>query len=74
MDEIRNPIKAIRAKCLDCCCYSANEVKLCPAAECPLHPFRLGKNPFRTKRELSEEQRAAAVDRLRRAREKARSA
>ena len=39
------PIKAIRAKCLDCCCGSTDEVKLCPCDDCPLHPFRFGKNP-----------------------------
>lgn len=39
------PIKAIRAKCLDCSCGSANEVKLCPITECPLFPYRFGKNP-----------------------------
>lgn len=39
------PIKAIRAKCLDCCCGQANEVRLCPCEDCPLYPYRLGKNP-----------------------------
>jgi len=68
MKEITSPIKAIRAKCLDCCCNNSNEVKLCPASECPLHPFRFGKNPYRTKRQLSDEQRAAAAERLKRAR------
>ena len=72
MEEIRNPVKAIRAKCLDCCCGSVTEVKLCPDDECPIHVFRFGKNPYRTKRELSEEQRAAAAERFRQAREKAR--
>ena len=65
MTEIKSPVKAIRAKCLDCCCGQANEVRLCPAQDCPLWPFRFGKNPFRTKRELSEDQRAAAAARLR---------
>ncbi len=41
-------LKAIRAKCLDCCLGSTNEVKLCPSADCALYPFRLGKNPNRT--------------------------
>ncbi len=41
------PLRAIRAKCLDCCCGFANEVKLCTAEKCPLHPFRFGKNPNR---------------------------
>lgn len=26
--KITNPVKAIRAKCLDCCCGSSNEVEL----------------------------------------------
>lgn len=39
------PLKAIRAKCLDCCCHQSNEVKLCAAINCPLHSFRFGKNP-----------------------------
>lgn len=41
------PCKAIRAKCLDCCCGSAYEVKMCTAKECALHPFRDGHNPNR---------------------------
>lgn len=41
------PLKAIRLKCLDCCCGSPKEVKQCPAEKCQLHPFRLGKNPRR---------------------------
>lgn len=49
------PIKAIRAKCLDCCCGSAKEVELCPIPDCSLHPYRFGKNP---NIKLSDEQRA----------------
>ena len=41
------PLKAIRLKCLDCCRGSAHEVKMCPVENCPLHRFRLGKNPNR---------------------------
>lgn len=59
-----SPVKAIREKCLDCCCGSANEVKLCPSEKCALHPFRFGKNPF-TKRTYTEEQRKAAAERMR---------
>ena len=65
-----NPVKAIREKCLDCCAGQIAEVKVCPSESCALHPFRFGKNPYRTKREMSEEQRAAAAERLREAREK----
>lgn len=41
------PMKAIRAKCLDCCCGQANEVRLCTATQCPLYDFRDGHNPNR---------------------------
>ena len=61
------PIKAIRAKCLDCCCNQREEVKMCPAKGCPLWSFKLGKNPNRS-RNLTDEQRQAAKDRLAKAR------
>lgn len=35
--------KAIRLKCLDCCCGQVKEVRLCSATRCPLWRFRLGK-------------------------------
>lgn len=70
MAGVSNPMKAIKAKCLDCCCGNAAEVKLCPAQDCPLHPFRLGRNPFRAKREYSDEERAALAERLAAARAK----
>jgi hypothetical protein len=41
------PLKAIRRKCLDCCYGSPQEVKLCEAHFCSLHPYRFGKNPKR---------------------------
>jgi len=41
------PVKAIRAKCLDCSAGSFHEVKECVIPDCPLYPFRLGKNPNR---------------------------
>lgn len=39
------PIKAIRNKCLDCCCYQPSEVKLCNCVDCSLYPYRMGKKP-----------------------------
>lgn len=41
-----SPIKAIRAKCLDCCGGQVAEARKCTATGCPLWPFRMGKNPF----------------------------
>lgn len=41
------PLKAIRLKCLDCCCGQAREVRDCSCLDCGLYPYRLGKNPAR---------------------------
>jgi hypothetical protein len=61
----QNPSKAIREKCLDCCCGNAAEVRKCVAIDCPLWPFRMGTNPFRKRRELSSQQKGEIVERLR---------
>jgi hypothetical protein len=66
----QNPLRAIRAKCLDCCCGSAAEVRKCVATDCALWPFRLGTNPFRKRGTLSEDERRKRVARLGRASEK----
>lgn len=63
MDHI-TPVKAIRNKCIDCCCGSKSEVKFCEACDCPIWPFRFGKNPFRAKRKFTDEQRKSAAERL----------
>lgn len=66
----KKPVKAIREFCLDCCGDSVSAVRECPSVECALHPFRLGKNPYRAKREMTDEQREAAKIRLSEARSK----
>lgn len=53
------PMKAIRAKCLDCCCGNQKEVELCPCEDCSLHDYRFGHKPYAVKREMSEAQKAA---------------
>jgi hypothetical protein len=60
----QNPSKAIREKCLDCCCANAAEVRKCVAVDCTLWPFRMGANPFRKKRELSPQQKCERAQRL----------
>jgi hypothetical protein len=42
-----SPLRAIRAKCLDCSAGQRAEVRLCPVTDCPLHRFRMGRNPNR---------------------------
>lgn len=39
------PIKAIRKKCLGCCCGQVVEVRLCNITACPLHGYRMGRRP-----------------------------
>lgn len=42
-----SPLRAIRLKCLDCCCQQIVEVRNCHITSCELWPFRMGKNPNR---------------------------
>lgn len=56
-------LKAIREKCLDCCCGQALEVKECVSKNCPLYSLRLGKDP--TPRVLSPEERERRANFLR---------
>lgn len=67
--KITNPTKVIRAHCLDCCNGSQKEVEGCTVEKCFLHPWRFGKNPYREKRILSEDQKTEMRDRLKKARE-----
>lgn len=69
MNEIKNPVKAIRAFCMECCGGRSADVRDCTSVGCPLKPFRFGKNPYRSKREMTEEQKEAARARLQKARE-----
>lgn len=62
-------LKTIRQKCLDCVCFQAKEVELCPSKQCALWPFRFAKDPFKTPRPMSEAQKEV----LAAAREKAAS-
>jgi len=63
----QSPLRAIRAKCLDCSCYQASEVRLCEAVRCPLWPFRAGKHPWwgegeKTSRTLADSEREMASE------------
>lgn len=44
--EHTTPMRAIRAKCIDCCAGVVKEVRNCPCKDCELFPFRMGRNPF----------------------------
>jgi len=42
---MKNPLQAIRKKCLDCCANQRKEVRQCPYKTCPLWHYRFGKKP-----------------------------
>lgn len=42
---IRTPIKAIRAKCIDCTNGQNVEIRECPIVNCPLWEYRMGHRP-----------------------------
>lgn len=66
--EKRAILAAIRDKCVDCSGGSQAEARRCTVIRCALWPFRMNHNPFREAREMSDEQRAAAAERLAKAR------
>jgi len=59
------PLNSIRAYCLWCCCESKKDVRQCSAKCCTLYPFRLGKNPFQKRKELTVEEKQKISNRLR---------
>ena len=63
MEGINTFSKAIKAKCLDCCCGQMSEVRNCPVKTCALYNFRDGHNHF-SKRTMSDEQKMAAKIRM----------
>jgi hypothetical protein len=47
------PLKAIRAKCMECSNMKYKEVELCPCDDCPLYAYRFGRRtdkPYRVTR------------------------
>jgi len=63
--QTTNPVKVIREFCLDCIGGSSAEVKACTCGPdsghpCKLYPFRLGRNPYREKRTLTDEEKEVA--------------
>lgn len=62
---IQPVLKAVRAKCLDCCCGQEAEVRRCAITDCSLHPYRFGTNPFSKRGDLmTDEDRKARSERM----------
>lgn len=62
--KITNPVKAIKAYCLNCVGGQRAEVDLCPCVNCELYAFRTGVNPYRKKREINEDTKVALQNNL----------
>lgn len=45
--KVKNRTTAIRAYCVTCMGGGVADVSKCPSLTCPLHPFRMGKDPLR---------------------------
>jgi hypothetical protein len=58
-------LQVIRAKCMDCCVEQEVELRKCVAITCANWPYRMGENPFRVKKQLSDEARTALRERAR---------
>jgi hypothetical protein len=43
--RVLTPIKAIRAKCMDCTCNQPKEIRECTVTRCALWPYRMGRRP-----------------------------
>lgn len=61
----RSPLSAARLKCRECMGGALGEIEKCSAPECPLWPFRSGKNPWVDPMELSDEERERRRERAR---------
>lgn len=57
--RVKNPLSAIRARCVQCCVGQLGEIKNCGATTCALWPFRLGENPYNKKTRERMEREAA---------------
>jgi len=51
---IPSALKAIHQNCLDCGSGSFNDVKNCILSDCPLWPYRFGRNPRKDDLQVAE--------------------
>jgi hypothetical protein len=50
--KLRTPLKAIRAKCIDCSGYDLKKVRDCRHDDCSFHPVRMGKGSRSTMKRI----------------------
>lgn len=69
-DSPRNPVKVLRLKCRDCTNNQIAEIDNCTIRQCPVWPWRFGKNPYRIKKVMSEGEKERVRVRFAKLREK----
>jgi hypothetical protein len=52
--KVLRPMKAIRAKCVECSGGNRAEVRQCEIEDCPLWPYRLGRRPKKQAKEVND--------------------
>lgn len=62
------PLKAIKAKCIDCC--GDDHPRKCVCNSCPLFPFRLGKNTLIRRKSISDKHRLILIQNIKKRWEK----
>lgn len=67
---VKAPLEAVRKHCLNCMDNSYKRVENCEVKDCPVWHLRIGINPFRKKKVLTEEQKRDIAERLKNARVK----
>lgn len=50
----KSPLKALRAKCIDCSGGNSAEVRKCTAVFCDLWPYRMGFGPYHARASVTE--------------------
>jgi len=55
MGRGRPSVKIVRRSCLECMGGSRKLVKNCGESDCPVHPFRMGRNPNYTQNRNREQ-------------------
>lgn len=49
---------AVKAKCLDCCCWQRTEISDCPVDTCALYPYR----PYRSLENLKNPKKSGTLE------------
>ena len=61
-----NPLKALRARCIDCKAGELSPVRRCEHLDCPAWPYRMGTNPWSKERSEAQQRHTRTLAEKRR--------